>query len=113
MNSRPLPQHLSARDFCAKLRMQDLDAANAMHAAHTATVQTYISMRCIPQVFEEDALILLHTLQCMVEKNGNCHQKFWQDVCEQLGDLQAFVQAEIAERRAYEAAQVHAAGCVA
>ena len=113
MNSRTLPQHLSARDFCAKLRMQDLDAANAMHAAHTATVQTCISMRCIPQVFEEDALILLHTLQCMVEKNGNCHTEFWQDVCEELTGLQSMVQQEIAERQAYEASHVYAAGCVA
>lgn len=112
MNARTPTQHLTARDWCAKLRTQDLNAANAMHDASTQAVQTCISMRCITQVNEPDALILLHTLQCMVEKNGNAHGEFWQAVCESLTELQDFVQAEIAERQAYEASLVRAAGSV-
>lgn len=86
---------MSARDFCAKLRTEDLNASNATRAAHVETLQAATAMRCIPQVFEEDALIVLHTLQCQIERNGNQHLQIWQDTCELLTDLQALLQRSI------------------
>ena len=113
MNARTPTQHLTAREFCAKLRTEDLNANNAIARAHNETVQACTRIRCIPQVWEEDALLLLHTTQVMVEKNSNNHMQLWQDVCELLSEAQAVLQKSIDENRTEEAARVTAAGCTA
>lgn len=113
MNARTPTQVLTAREFVSKLRTEDLNANNAIARAHNETVQACTRIRCIPQVWEEDALLLLHTTQVMVEKNGNGHMKVWQDVCELLSEAQALLQREIEANRDESYTLVRAAGCTA
>lgn len=113
MNARTPTQVLTAREFVSKLRTEDLNANNAIARAHNETVQACTRIRCIPQVWEEDALLLLHTTQVMVEKNGNGHMQVWQDVCKLLSEAQALMQREIEANRDENYTLVRAAGCTA
>lgn len=113
MNARTPIQALTAREFVSKLRTEDLNANNAIARAHNETVQACTRIRCIPQVFEEDALLVLHTTQVMVERNGNQHMQVWQDLAELLSEAQALLQKSIDANQAEGQARVRAAGCTA
>ena len=92
---------MSATDEARKLRAQDLAATAAEHAANPTTRVACDLIRQI-QVFEEDALVLLHTLMVQIERSGNMHIPHWPMITETLGDVQEWLDVEIRERNEWE-----------
>lgn len=85
-----------------KLRALDINANAAENCVDRETLLAANFIRQIPQVFEEQALLVLHALQVQTERSGNMHLENWQVFCEELGALQSWLQEQINERTAWQ-----------
>lgn len=101
---------LTAIQEARKLRAEDLNARAAEAKAYDQTLVATSSIKAIPQLWEDDALCIVHALRLAIEKNSNNHLEVWVRVLELLTDAQDILQAEIEERDQYEQSLVRAAG---
>lgn len=92
---------MSATTEVRKLRAQDLAANAAEQTAGRETLLACNMIRQIPQVSEEQALLVLHALQVQTERSGNMHLENWRVFCDELGALQSWLEEQIQERKAW------------
>lgn len=63
-------------------------------ALHDETVLVTLAIDAIPQVFEEDAVALLHAVEVAIRRSGNMHLDRWQITVDQLHTMQAWLADE-------------------
>lgn len=92
----------------AGLNARRRETAPIAHAAHCTchpeTISATLAIDSIPQLFEDDAIALLHAVEAAIRRSGNTHLDRWKTLADELAGHQLWLQDEIEADRAWRGA---------